>query len=217
MTKRGAVTFVFDDGYQHVLDDVVPLLEQHEMHGVFAVPLDPTAVEITEDVPVATVQSWQSAARRGHELAAHSISHVDLTTLDGIDLIQELAVPADVLEAETLVYPGGAHNDDVRREAATHYRSARTVEWGMESLPPRDPMQLRSFNFTRRNFSVWRANLLVLLAWVTNRWLIETYHVVDGDSRAVHSVALADLTRHLAFVKRLGIPVRTIREVMSNA
>lgn len=213
--KRGVVTFVFDDGYDVVYRQVVPLLDRYGMPGVFAVPLNGQAVAERERRPVVPWAAWLKLNDR-HEIAAHSVSHVNLTTLSGPTLEDELRLPAQQLQATTLVYPGGAFDEAVVAAARRYFRAGRTVVRGLEQLPPRDPMRLHTINFTRRNFSVWRANAWVVAALLTGSWLIETYHLVDDyEQEAMHAVPLRDFSRHVAFVQRLGLPVQTIRDTIT--
>src|SRR5687767_7922458 len=126
MKQRGMVTFVFDDGYQAVYEEVVPLLDQHHLPAVFAVPLQTEAVARSEGEATLPIDVWRALQSRGHEIAAHSVTHRNLTTLSPAELATELAEPAKVLNATTLVYPGGAHNETVREAAKQYYRAART-------------------------------------------------------------------------------------------
>ncbi|MBI4022100.1 MAG: hypothetical protein HY372_01990, partial [Candidatus Andersenbacteria bacterium] len=143
-------------------------------------------------------------------------THADLTQLAPAQLDDELRRPAAVLRATTLVYPGGAYNAYVKQRARVYYQAARTVSRGFERLPPPDPWQLKTYNFTRRNFTAIKANAAALTAWLANRWLIETYHlVVDGETSHTHSVSLRDFTAHLRFLSRLPIAVQTIDQVLA--
>jgi len=216
MKQRGMVTFVFDDGYQAVYEEVVPLMDQHHLPAVFAVPLQTETVARSEGEPTLPIDAWRALQERGHEVAAHSVSHRNLTTLTPSELDTELAEPVAVLQATTLVYPGGAHNETVREAAKQYYRAARTVEHGFESRPPRNPWRLKTYNFTRANFSLWKANCLVLWAWLTDQWLIETYHLVSSrPSSMSHSVVLSDFAAHVQFVARLPIATKTIKGALT--
>lgn len=213
---RGTLTFVFDDGYRAVLEQVVPLLDEHSVPGVFAIPFD--FVAEPPPAPVGYYKEWRSALEgTSHELAAHSATHVDLTQLEAVQLGYELIMPAERLGATTLVYPGGASNQQVVSAATRYYTAARTTEWGFNSVPPADPYALKTTNYSKRNWSLWQANLRVLWAWLTGRWLIETYHLItDEPSQYEFTVPLKDFKKHVAFIKRLGIPVKTIREVVAR-
>lgn len=209
--RRGTITLVFDDGYQHILDEVVPLLAQHHVPAVFAVALNNHTVSASAGLPVAPWTAWLPLRRAGHEIASHTVSHYNLTKLSAARLEHELTTSAAALKATTLVYPGGAHNATVRRAAAKHYRAARTCERGIEHSQPRDPLALKTINFTRRNFSVARANLWALAACASNRWLIETYHHVSAHELPTpYYIRLADLATHLKFIMRLPVEITTI-------
>ncbi|MBI4022157.1 MAG: polysaccharide deacetylase family protein, partial [Candidatus Andersenbacteria bacterium] len=87
---RGCVTLVFDDGYTDVYNQVVPLLDQFGLPGVFAIPLDHSHIEQTEGYTVTPWPAWLNVRQRGHEIAAHSVTHADLTQLAPAQLDDEL-------------------------------------------------------------------------------------------------------------------------------
>lgn len=216
MKKHGVITLVFDDGYQVIYDQVVPLLNELEIPGVFAIPLDSDAITRTEGRPTVAWQRWLDIDPR-HEIAAHGISHRSFTTLDSAELQEELSSPVQALTAQTVVYPGGAVNHTVAQAATTYYRAGRSTAFGIETLPPRDRMQLKTTNYTKNNFSLFAANLRALWACLTSGWLIETYHLVDDhEQEKVHVVRLQDFKRHLHFLKRLPVEIKTIAAVTST-
>lgn len=217
MKKRGTVTFTFDDGYQKVFETVPALLEKYNFKGVFAVTLNHQKLEQTENAKVTPWQDWLEIKKRGHEIAAHSINHVNLTQLLREELEKELREPHEKLGATTLVYPGGGFDDQVALTAMEYYTAARTVVRGFESLPTKRPMNLQSYNWIKNNFSSSKANLLALWAHLTGSWLIETFHMVsDSDEKMVHTVKSSALDKHLHFVSKLPVYVRTIQEVISG-
>ncbi len=215
MKTRGAITFVFDDGYQAVYEHVIPLLREYGIRAVFAVPLRVSKGTI-EGENITAYQDWlASAARDGHEIAAHGVTHTSFTELSDIELTQELADPAETLRTSTLVYPGGAYDDHVVHSAQRYYKAARTVLHGLNELTPEDPLRLRTINFTKRNFSVARANIRALQALLQNKWLIETYHMVSKETSSLtHSALLDDLDAHLDFVTSLPIRIAIIEELL---
>jgi peptidoglycan/xylan/chitin deacetylase (PgdA/CDA1 family) len=214
---RGAITLTFDDGYQHILDNIVPLLNQHKIPGVFAIPLDTDTVAQTEELSIAPLEKWLALQHTHHELAAHSVTHRNLVQLSPLDLEKELKTPQQQLNATTLIYPGGAYNKETVTFAQQHYLAARTVEYGFEKLTPDKPFQLKTYNFSRHNFSVTKANLLATYAWLTNSWLIETYHVIsDIPTGKTHEIPLAGFLKHLKFIQRLPIKTTTIREQIKH-
>lgn len=217
--KRGIVTLVFDDGYERVFTHVLPLLKRSGMRAVFAVPVQTHHLAETESAATEPLSLWKAACvRDGHELAAHGVTHHDLTRLTDDDLRVELDGARAATGATTLVYPGGAHDGRVVAEVRACFRAARTVRPGFATLPPADPWRLPSFVATKENYQVWKWNLRVLWAWLTNRWLIECYHDVslgpDADDGKQHTIPLRLLERHLAFLHRLPIRIATIRDIV---
>jgi peptidoglycan/xylan/chitin deacetylase (PgdA/CDA1 family) len=215
--SRGVISFVFDDGYESVYRAVVPALEEHGFKGVFALPLAHETMANQSKQLVRPWPRWLGVQSRGHELAAHSATHRDLTTLASDELDHELRSSHQAWGATTIVYPGGAYNEAVVENAATYFSAGRTVERGLEPLHPSAMLALRTFNFTKRNFSLWKANLIALWAWLTNSWLIETYHLVDdAKTDIMHTVPLQDFRRHLQFVSRLPLTNKTIHEAVRD-
>lgn len=218
MKNRGTVTLVFDDGYEVIYRVVLPLLNKLHLPGVFALPLDNDAISRTEDRPTVPWEQWLEATKGRHEVAAHGISHRSFPSLAPNELREELATPAQTLQAQTVVYPGGAISDSITQMAAQYYRAGRTTAYGLETLPPHNVMAMKTINYTKNNFSPLKANMLALWAYATNRWLIETYHLVDDNNEEskVHAVRLTDLARHLHFLKRLPIEIKTIAAVVNQ-
>lgn len=214
---RGVLTFVFDDGYEAVWQHVVPLLNQLKIPAVFALPINTQALAQTVPEPLTPWAAWLPLQRQGHEIAAHTVSHVDIRTLSGEALDQELRIPRERLKATTFVYPGGAYNESVINQVKKQYTAARTTNYGFESIPPSNPWLLKNVDYTKSNFSVFKANARALWAWTANRWLIETYHLVDKKPSTMHhSVLFDDFKNHVEFIRKLPIAVQTIHETVGH-
>ncbi len=217
MRNRGTITLVFDDGYQAIYDAIIPLLKKYNVRAVFAIPIHPPQNSI-EGEKLAPLADWQHAAKLdGHELAAHSLTHTNLTELADKALIKELQEPSKILSATTLIYPGGAYNDRVVKQSSKYYTAARGVTRGFETIPPRDSMRLKTINFSKRNFSPARANTHALKAFIGDLWLIETYHMVSKKlSPLSHSVLLDEFEAHLDFITSIPIQIKTISDIISS-
>ncbi len=217
MKNRGAITLVFDDGYEDVRQQVLPLLQQYNVRAVFAVPTSPEHKTIANE-PVASIADWKKSAEAyGHELAGHGVTHNNLAAMPIQDMQQELQMSHEALSANSIVYPGGAYNDDVISAAQTYFTAGRTVKFGLETLPPKKPFELKTINYTKNNFSVARANAYSLLAYLRGKWIIETFHMVrNSHSDMKHFVYLDDLEAHLDFITSLPIEIDTIRNIMKR-
>jgi len=221
---RGVITFVFDDGYDCVFQHVVPLLNELSIPAVFALPLNPTKLASPTTPPLKPWTEWLSIRSHGHEIAAHGITHQDMRTLAPAALSEELEKSHTTLSASTLVYPGGAYNENVIQKAQQHYTAARTTRYGFETIPPRNPWELKTVDYTKDNFALLKANARAIWACLANAWLIEAYHGiypagggVDTIAAAVHhSVRFEEFKKHVLFVKKLPVAIKTIHETISD-
>jgi len=142
-------SIVFDDGYQETFDNVLPILKEKNLRATFAVAMEPENIEKSENIVCAREQIWGKAIKQGHEIASHSISHRALTTLKENELDLELRAPAKNLGSISLVYPGGAYNQQVKQVARKYYWCARTAEKGINELPIKDWFGLKTFMLTK--------------------------------------------------------------------
>ena len=217
MNNRGVITLVFDDGYKDVYEQVVPLLAQYNVKAVFAVPMSPEHQKIADE-KVGSIADWQKAADAyGYELASHGVTHNNLATMLKNDMQQELQKSQEIISATSVVYPGGSYNDDVLAEASKYFTAGRTVKFGLETLPPKKPFELKTINYTKKNFSVARANTYAMLAFLQGKWLIETFHMVrNTHSDMKHFVHLGDFEAHLDFITSLPIEIDTMRNILKR-
>lgn len=214
--SRGVISFVFDDGYAEIMTDALPLLEKYGFKATIAVPVETSKVALTEKTAVAPLAEWKKyCLAHGHELSAHGVNHIPLSTLSDEAIEHELRESKNQTGATTLIYPGGSFNERAKKIAEKYFVAARTTKRGWNTIPPKDVFALNTFNATQKNFSVWKWNIWALKAWLDNSWLIETYHHVNHKD-SLHSVKLSVLEAHLKFLRRLPVQFATIAEVVSK-
>jgi len=214
MKQRGAISLVFDDGYKEIISDVLPLLQKYNVKATIAVPVNTESVAHSSGATIAPLNDWKDiCAKNGHELAAHGVNHVPLPSLSDENLNEELKTSHEGTLSDTLIYPGGAFDERVKKAAAQYFSSARTTIWGMESLQPDDSYALKTINATKNNFAIWKWNTMALWAAIENKWLIETYHRVNNGTDDLHNVHLAKLETHLKFINLLPVKIGTIQEI----
>lgn len=128
------IAFTFDDGYQDVFVNAVPILKQYGFVGSFAI-----ATQLLGRPTYAVWDDVLMAQQQGMEIISHTENHLDLTSLkySDEDLRREIFGSRQMLEeklgqpVEFFVYPYGHHNAKVEalvREAG--YKMALTTDYG---------------------------------------------------------------------------------------
>ena len=130
----GIASITFDDGFLSTYEHAMPILARHRL------PATVFVVAATLDGP-GSVMDWvkdASVPRRalsaaqilelvdaGFEIGSHSNTHRDLTTLQEREVVADLRRSREALEdligrpITTFAYPGGRHDERVRRAART--------------------------------------------------------------------------------------------------
>jgi len=134
------VVLTFDDGYLSQYVAAVPALEHFHWPGVL------NLVAEGADLPDDDVQNMVDA-NPPWELASHTVTHADLTTLDSAELHREVAGSRRILEdrfgvpVNNFCYPAGRYDDAVIAAVkAAGYRGATTEDPGLASAD--DPYAL---------------------------------------------------------------------------
>jgi peptidoglycan/xylan/chitin deacetylase (PgdA/CDA1 family) len=99
--QQGAVSLTFDDGSPSQLEKALPLLDRFNLKATFF--LGPWCLQQPEQVA-----AWQRVAAAGHEIGNHSWSHPGSTHFGGSGGIEEWTlaqIEADVRRAQELLAP----------------------------------------------------------------------------------------------------------------
>ncbi len=127
-----SVILTFDDGYLDHYKNAFQMLKKYNMKGVFFIISKKPGL----DANYATWEQLKEMAENGQEIASHTVSHLDLTTLSDKRIIYELATSKKTIEEKigkpviTLCYPAGKYDDRAIKIASDNYLFARTTKWG---------------------------------------------------------------------------------------
>ena len=129
------VVLSFDDGYLGQYLFAMPILEKQGWAG---------QLNLKSEGSDLSSKQVKKMYRAGWEIASHSITHPDLTTLDPSALEHELVGSKQELQKDlgiriiNFCYPAGQYNDEVKPAVeAAGYRGATTVNPGLaeKSMP----------------------------------------------------------------------------------
>jgi peptidoglycan/xylan/chitin deacetylase (PgdA/CDA1 family) len=152
--KKSAFAFTFDDSFLTDWQYTKGVLEQFNFKGTFYIIPGQLNDTLPGNWRYATWSHYKIMAAQGHEIASHSITHPDLTTMPVGNastpgtLHYELYKSKEMIETKipghkvfTFAYPYTAHNYNVRAATENYYISGRA---GNEPLNP------SSMNTTQR-------------------------------------------------------------------
>ncbi|HEX9917471.1 MAG TPA: polysaccharide deacetylase family protein [candidate division Zixibacteria bacterium] len=129
-TQDKKVVLTFDDGYESIYQNALPILQKHNMFAYIFIPTGFVGKENSWDANLGNRRfkhlGWEQIkemSEYGFLFGSHSVNHPDLTRLSDKHLKYELEVSKDQLEQELgkkidlLSYPFGKTNSRVRAMA----------------------------------------------------------------------------------------------------
>ncbi len=195
--KTAAVSYTFDDGCSNQFSIAVPMFNDQ-------------GFKLTLFTVINTMfPGWpklQSAAAAGHEIASHTMTHANLSTLSDAQQVTELMNSRDAINANisgqryvTMAYPYCAEGKDAL--TAQYYIAARTCSGQLVPSTPANFMNISSFvcgsqgsvqtaqDFTNRANSALGAK----------SWCVYLIHGLDNDGgySPLPSATLRASVKHL--------------------
>lgn len=139
------IVLTFDDGFESVYRNAFPVLEQYGFPATVFLVSDmvgkrnrwPGQPEGLPEYPLMTWEHAREMSRRGFEFGSHTRTHPRLDRLDASEALEELARSRTELEdclgaqVETLSYPYGRFNHQVRQMAEQVYQGACKTGLGL--------------------------------------------------------------------------------------
>ncbi|SCB77429.1 Polysaccharide deacetylase [Pseudarthrobacter enclensis] len=175
---RPMVSITFDDGWQSVYDRALPLLDRHGFRSTQYV--NASSIETPNFMTAAEVQQLHQA---GHEIAAHSYEHVDLTSI-GTDRLDDQvrrsseALAAAGLDTRDLAPPYGRTDPQVDWYAGKYFDLIRGTDDGINTRQSLDPQDLKVFYVTDQTTLETLSQALAETRRM-NGWLILVYHQIS--------------------------------------
>ncbi|WP_167467867.1 polysaccharide deacetylase family protein [Arthrobacter oryzae] len=215
------VSITFDDGWQSVHDHALPLLDKYGYRSTQYV--NASSIETPNFMTAAEVQQLHEA---GHEIAAHSYEHVDLTSIGTDKLDEELRKSEEALAAAglgtvDLAPPYGRSDAQVDWYASKYFDIVRGTNEGINTRQNLETHDLKVFYVTEQTTLDSLAKALAETSRA-NGWLILVYHQIaaPGSTGAPEKTFATDgstitsdvLAAQLQLIDKSGIEVQPVAQ-----
>lgn len=217
-TKRGYVSFTFDDGYASTHKQAFPILQKYNVRGTAYVTKSNTG-----DTGYMTWNQIKALQTAGWEIGSHSLTHREIPTLADNAVQQEIAGSKTFLEGKgltinTFAFPYGAYDMRSLVHVNRHYNAARGF-WDRDNLNAWPyafyVLQVKSIE---RGVSVQQVQAWIDEAHATNAWLILVYHDLQTDFQANNEYVtrISDLEEHVSYAVNKGTSVLPVQQVLET-
>lgn len=217
---EAVVSVTFDDGWESAYSEGLPVLEKYGIKATYYILGDSF-----DDPQYMSEAQVKSLITSGHEIAAHTMTHPDLTTLPEDKLEWELSEADRILtqkfgEIQDFATPLGASNATVVEHAKKYYRSLRNTAGDPEVMGDNDinrcntlkPFDLNAY--TVRDTTT-REDIQKQLDYIKQRggWLILTYHQV-GKHDSHWAIDQNTLDEQMKMIRDSGARTATMNQVL---
>lgn len=218
------ITVTFDDGAESIYKYAMPLLQKYGIHTTQYV------LGGTADDP--QYVSWAQIAqmqKSGHEIACHTMTHLDLTTLNDHDLDYQLRECRTVLSERygaitNFASPYGAANTHTLDVIGKYFDSARNTDGdptnGVTDVDVNTASNFNIYNIigvtVRHDTSVDELKALVDYAKKTNGWVVLTYHQADEGTGSQYGVNADKLEKQFAYLSKTDVRIVTMRQALQT-
>lgn len=212
---NGVVTLGFDDGLETAYQYAWPLMQQRGMIGTFYV--------ISGDVGKTGCLSKSELSNLqagGNEIASHSVTHTDFTTLSTSQIQQECLQSKTTLQGfgltvNNFAYPFGAGNSTTDNIVKNYYHSAR-YGWNIMTLP------YNNFNvYGWTNYDNDASTKFAALKQVIDNvysqkgWTILYFHSVEPTNDYNTVTSTQTFTQILDYIQSKNIQVLTVEQALT--
>ncbi|WP_455834929.1 polysaccharide deacetylase family protein, partial [Pseudarthrobacter siccitolerans] len=213
------ISVTLDDAWASQFTNALPILNKYGVPATMYVHSD--AVNAPGNMSQAEIQAF---ADRGDQIASHTVSHTDLTTLTPAALETELAQSQIRLRqmfgptaAEDFASPFGTSNPTTTAAVKKYYSSQRNTNEGYNLQSGLDPYDILVQNVVATTTAV-QVQQWITQAKNSNTWLVLVYHEVGATlGEDEYHIDTAVFDAHMAAVKNSGLPMVTVRQALSGS
>lgn len=208
------ISFNFDDGYLSVYENAIPMLNSAGFKSTQYIIAETLGGGFSGYVNASQVLAMQA---QGHEIAAHSNTHADLTLLTPTELANEVSGSKSTLEASgvnfisSFAYPYGNYNNAVIQAlVSAGYEAGRTAYPDGENYKDTNKYELKVVD-VQLAMPIETVRAWIDQAVANKSWVIFMYHQIDG-SGDQYSTTPVKLQQAIDYALSKGVKVVTNRE-----
>ncbi len=217
------VTVTFDDGFESIYKSALPLLQKYGIHS--------TQYIVAGNTHDQNYVSWDQVGQiqqAGHEIACHTMTHADLTTLNDSDL--EYQVHQCKVELgnrfgiiDDFASPYGAQNAKTIGVISKYFDSQRNTN-GDPTNGVSDADVNIADNFNRfdiigvtvhNDTTIDELQKLIMYAKATNGWLVLTYHQAD-EGGSQYAVDATKLEQQFKYLSSTNVRIVTLHDALAS-
>ena len=213
--STGTVTVAFDDGWESVEKNALPLLEKYNIRTTQYIISDVSRQNVQEYMNIETVAKLK---RAGHEIGSHSLTHCNQTELTESQLADNAVRSKMILEQSNLgpirsfAYPLGQYNEKTQAVYGQQYPLIRTSDFGYNDRYF-DDSNIHSIGVlsstSDREFRSWLDH-----AKTHRLWLVLVYHRINESG--TYNVTDEQLERQLKMITTSGLKTLPLAEAADD-
>lgn len=222
--SRGLVTVTFDDGWASQYENALPILEKHGIPATWYI-----ASGFINDTPEYMTQAQvQELAKRGDEIASHTVTHPHLPQLAPEQLNAELRDSQAALRqmvgpeaAENFASPYAEYNDTTLAAIKRYYSTQRAFEDGVSDGGFNTPSNLAPYNI-RVQWVVSTTPRARIQEWLDTAkaqksWLVIAYHEIgESIGQDTFNTTTADFGAEMNAVANSDLGIVTLKEAVKE-
>lgn len=216
--STGAVSLTFDDALVSQYQNALPKLASSGLKGTFFFATRQFSdFGFPAHISKAQVKDIFNA---GHEIGAHTQTHVDLTTLTDAGQQAEIQGSRDDLLAmnvgpiTSFAYPFGNYNATTLQLVKNAGFTAGRNTIVKNVTPTSDPFQLPATSI-QSTMTVAQIEGMIDNAIASKQWVILTFHQIDT-SGGKYSITPSNFNQVIDYIVSKGVPVVTVSQGIQN-
>jgi peptidoglycan/xylan/chitin deacetylase (PgdA/CDA1 family)/PKD repeat protein len=213
--QNGAVSITFDEGYMQY-DYAWPLLKARGMVATFYVVTGYITDLYPGVYPYMNTSQLKDLYNSGNEIASHSMTHPDFTSISDAQIVQECVGSKQLLESLGFVvtdfaYPYATCNAHTDSIVSQYYRSGRAGY----SPPYIIQLPVNQFNLPAffANDTAEIENM-VDQVYATKGWAIMLFHNVSPNGPGLNTVSTDSFGKFLDYLILKGVKTLTVNQAL---